>query len=42
MNSMRYPMMDKQDFQTMIFTLWEAFDNMPNRIPLGDWWEWCL
>lgn len=32
-------MMDKQDFQTMIFTLWEAYDNMPNRIPLGDWYE---
>lgn len=32
-------MMDKPDFEKMISTLWAAYDNMPNRIPLGDWYQ---
>ena len=32
-------MKDKKDFETMVSHLWDAYDNMPNRIPLGDWFE---
>lgn len=32
-------MKDKKDFATMVSHLWDAYDNMPNRIPLGDWFE---
>lgn len=33
-------MMDKkEDFQTMIARLWDGYDQMPNRVPLGDWFE---
>lgn len=23
----------------MVSTLWDAYDTMPNRVPLGDWYE---
>lgn len=29
----------KEDFQTMIARLWDGYDQMPNRVPLGDWFE---
>lgn len=32
-------MMDMTGFQTMVATLWDAYDNMPNRVPLGDWYD---
>lgn len=32
-------MMNKEDFEVMISTLWDAYDTMPNRVPLGDWYE---
>ena len=32
-------MMDRDGFTTMISHLWDAYDQMPNRIPLGDWFE---
>ena len=32
-------MMNKEDFEVMVSTLWDAYDTMPNRVPLGDWYE---
>ncbi len=32
-------LMDRQGFEAMIARLWDAYDQMPNRIPLGDWFE---
>ena len=32
-------MMDRQGFETVIDTLWNTYDNMPNRVPMGDWYE---
>ena len=29
----------QEDFETMISHLWDAYDQMPNRVPLGDWFE---
>lgn len=32
-------MMDKESFEKMIAPLWDAYDNMPQRVPLADWYE---
>lgn len=32
-------MMDRQGFEAMVAPLWDAYNDMPNRIPLGDWYE---
>ena len=32
-------LMDRQGFEAMIARLRDAYDQMPNRIPLGDWFE---
>lgn len=29
----------REDFEAMVGDLWNAYDNMPQRVPLGDWFE---
>lgn len=32
-------MMGKPEFQRMTASLWDAYNEMPQRVPLGDWYE---